>query len=103
MIVLSTFLSAVANILHMVITAYIWVLIAAALISWIQPNPFNPIVQLLVQLLYKLTAPAYALVRKTRIPTVFGGIDLAPLLLIFALEFIDMFFIGLLHEIARSL
>ncbi|MDO2409450.1 YggT family protein [Campylobacter magnus] len=97
--VLSTFLSAVANILHMVITAYIWVLIAAALISWIQPNPFNPI----VQLLYKLTAPAYALVCKTRIPTVFGGIDLAPLLLIFALEFIDMFFIGLLHEIARSL
>lgn len=99
MIVLSTFLSAVANILHMVITAYIWVLIVAALISWIQPNPFNPI----VQLLYKLTAPVYALVRKTRIPTVFGGIDLAPLLLIFALEFIDMFFIGLLHEIARSL
>ena len=99
MIVLSTFLSAVANILHMVITAYIWVLIAAALISWIQPNPFNPI----VQLLYKLTAPAYALVRKTRISTVFGGIDLAPLLLIFALEFIDMFFIGLLHEMARSL
>lgn len=99
MIVLSTFLSAVANILHMLITAYIWVLIAAALISWIQPNPFNPI----VQLLYKFTAPAYALVRKTRIPTVFGGIDLAPLLLIFALEFIDMFFIGLLHEIARSL
>ena len=99
MIVLSTFLNAVANILHMVITAYIWVLIAAALISWIQPKPFNPI----VQLLYKLTAPAYALVRKTRISTVFGGIDLAPLLLIFALEFIDMFFIGLLHEMARSL
>ena len=99
MIVLSTFLSAVANILHMVITAYIWVLIAAALISWIQPNPFNPI----VQLLYKLTAPAYALVRKTRIHTVFGGIDLAPLLLILALQFIDMFFIRLLHEMARSL
>ena len=99
MIVLSTFLSAVANILHMLITAYIWVLIAAALISWIQPNPFNPI----VQLLYKLTAPAYALVSKTRIPTVFGGIDLAPLLLILALQFIDMFFIGLLHEMARSL
>ena len=98
MIVLSTFLSAVANILHMLITAYIWVLIVAALISWIQPNPFNPI----VQLLYKLTAPAYALVRETRILSVFGGIDLAPLLLIFALEFIDMFFIGLRHEIARS-
>ncbi|MGM9996053.1 MAG: YggT family protein [Campylobacter sp.] len=97
--VLSTFLSAVANILHMLITAYIWVLIAAALISWIQPNPFNPI----VQLLYKLTAPAYALVHKTRIPTVFGGIDLAPLLLILALQFIDMFFIRLLHEMARSL
>ena len=99
MIVLSTFLSAVANILHMVITAYIWVLIAAALISWIQPNPFNPI----VQLLHNPTAPAYALVRKTRIPTVFGGIDLAPLLLILALQFIDMFFIRLLHEMARSL
>ena len=99
MIVLSTFLTALANILHMAIIAYIWVIIIAALISWVSPNPFNPV----VQILHKLTAPAYTLMRKTRIPTIFGGIDIAPIIIIFVLQFADMFFVRLIDEMARSL
>lgn len=99
MMVLSTLIDAIANILHMVIILYIWILIASALISWVNPNPFNPIVQVLT----RLSAPAYYLIRKLRIPTIVGGIDLAPIILIFALQFLDLFLIRLLHEIARSL
>lgn len=97
--ILSHFILSVVNILDMIITAYIFVIIAAALISWIRPDPFNPV----VQLLYRLTAPAYALIRKLKIPTVFGGIDIAPIIILIALEFIDKFVLGLLRGYAYQI
>jgi len=69
-----------------IVFLYKWVIIISALLSWFKPDPYNPI----VQMLYRLTEPAYAFVRKY-IPTVFGGMDLAPLILIFALIFIETF------------
>ncbi|WP_457595068.1 YggT family protein, partial [Hydrogenimonas sp.] len=53
--ILSTFVQAFAQILHMVISIYIWVVIIAALVSWVRPDPYNPI----VQTLYRLTEPVY--------------------------------------------
>ena len=53
--VLSTLIEALAQILSMVINIYIWVVIIAALITWVRPDPYNPI----VQILYKLTEPLY--------------------------------------------
>lgn len=61
------------------ITAYTWVIVITALMSWVNPDPYNPI----VQILYKLSAPAYRLVSK--IPTRIGGIDLAPFIIVFVL------------------
>ncbi|BCD62152.1 YggT family protein [Nitratiruptor sp. YY08-26] len=98
MIVIATFLQALAQILHMVINIYIWVVIIAALITWVRPDPYNPI----VQTLFRLTEPVYALVRRY-IPTVIGGIDLAPLIIIIGLQFIDMFFVRLLMQFAMRL
>jgi len=98
MIVLATLLQAIAQILHMVITIYIWIVIIAALITWVRPDPYNPI----VQTLFRLTEPAYALIRRY-IPTVIGGIDLAPLILILVLQFIDLFLVRLLMNIAMRL
>lgn len=99
MIILQTFLLAVANLLHIIITAYIFIIIAAALMSWVNPDPYNKI----VQFLYRATIPAYNLVRKTRIPTVFGGIDIAPIIVLLVLQFIDLFIVRLLNAIALSL
>ncbi|MRI83241.1 MAG: hypothetical protein C6I00_02365 [Nitratiruptor sp.] len=96
--VLATLLQAIAQILHMVITIYIWIVIIAALITWVRPDPYNPI----VQTLFRLTEPAYALIRRY-IPTVIGGIDLAPLILILVLQFIDLFLVRLLMNIAMRL
>ncbi|PZT47663.1 hypothetical protein B6S12_07995 [Helicobacter valdiviensis] len=89
--VLSTFIQAVAQILSMVINLYIWVIIIAAIISWVRPDPYNPI----VQILYKLTEPLYAKIRRL-IPTVISGVDLAPLIVLLGLKFIDLFIIKLL-------
>ena len=75
-----------------VLFLYKWVIIISALLSWVQPDPYNPI----VQMLNRLTQPAYAFVRRI-IPTTFGGMDLAPLILIFSIIFIETFFVNLLR------
>ncbi len=98
MIVIATFIEAIAQILHMVINIYIWIVIIAALITWVRPDPYNPIVQVLM----RLTEPVYAFIRRY-IPTVIGGIDLAPIIVILALQFFDLFFIKLLYNFASAL
>ena len=87
---ISAFLYALVNVVHTVINIYIWIVIIAALVSWVRPDPYNPI----VQTLYKLTEPVYAWIRRY-IPTVIGGVDLAPLIVIIALQFIDVFLMRL--------
>lgn len=96
--VLSTLIEALAQILSMVINIYIWVVIIAALITWVRPDPYNPI----IQILYKLTEPLYNKIRKV-MPTLIGGVDIAPILVILALKFIDLFVVKLLFGLAYSL
>ena len=67
-----------------IIGLYIWVVIIAALITWVNPDPSNQI----VQILHKLTDPVYKKM-KQYIPTVVGGVDIAPIILILALQFIQ--------------
>jgi len=79
-------IGSIATVVMSVLFLYKWVVIISALISWVRPDPYNPI----VQMLYRLTEPAYALIRKY-IPTVFGGMDLAPMILILILIFLETF------------
>ena len=97
MVVISTFIEAIAQILHMVINIYIWVVIISALITWVKPDPYNPI----VQVLHRLTEPLYMRIRNY-IPTVFGGVDLTPIVVILALQFIDLFLVKLLFNLASG-
>ena len=98
MFVLKTFLEAFGQILHMVLNIYIWIIIIQALLSWVRPDPYNPI----VQILYKLSAPAYNFVRR-KIRTVFNGIDLAPLIIVIALQFLDIFLVKIINHLAASI
>lgn len=82
------------GILNSLIMVYMWIIIIAALLTWVRPDPFNPI----VQLLYRLTNPAYALVRRY-IPSTFNGIDLSPLIIIIGLQIVQVF----LNALIRSL
>ncbi len=79
-------IGSVGTVVLTIIFLYKWVIIISAILSWVRPDPYNPI----VQMLYRLTEPAYAFVRKY-IPTVFGGMDLAPLILIIGLLFLETF------------
>lgn len=91
---MNAFLGSIFTVILAVITLYKWVIIISALISWVRPDPYNPI----VQMLYRLTEPAYSFIRRY-IPTVVGGMDLAPMILILILIFLETFlgrlFIGL--------
>ena len=83
---IDAFISSILTVILSVVVLYKWVIIISALLTWIKPDPNNPI----IQMLYRLTEPAYALIRKY-IPTVFGGMDLAPVILILALIFLETF------------
>ncbi|MDR1398196.1 MAG: YggT family protein [Desulfarculales bacterium] len=71
------------NIISTGLLIYMWVVVFAALITWVNPDPHN----FLVQLLYRATAPVLGKIRRL-IPTNLGGLDIAPLLLILAIIFI---------------
>lgn len=96
--VLATFLQAIATIASMLLNLYIWILIIATLLSWVRPDPYNPI----VQVLYRLSEPVFAKVRRL-IPTNIGGLDLAPLIVIVGLKFIDLTFIRILDNFAQGI
>ena len=85
------------GILHNLITVYIWVVIIAAVLSWVRPDPNNPI----VQILYRVTEPAYAFVRR-HIPTMFNGIDLSPLVIIIGLQIIDVILVSMINSVAHG-
>ena len=86
------------GILHSLLSVYIWIVIIAALLSWVRPDPHNPI----VQILSRLTEPVYGFVRRF-IPTVFNGIDLAPIIIIIGLQILDVCLVNLLNALASSL
>ncbi|MCK4738159.1 MAG: YggT family protein [Sulfurimonas sp.] len=76
------------------IEVYIWVVIIAAVLSFVNPDPHNPI----VQFLYRITNPAYSLVRRF-VKTNFNGIDLAPLVIIIALQILVVLLRSILHAL----
>jgi YggT family protein len=76
------------------INVYIWVIIISALLSFVNPDPFNPI----VQFLYRVTNPAYMFVRK-HIRTDLGGLDLAPLIIVIALQVVIVILSSFLHAL----
>lgn len=69
-----------------IVTLYIWLIIIASFLSFVQPNPYNPI----VQTIYRLTEPALYFIRKKMPFVLISGIDLSPIVIIFGLQFIDI-------------
>jgi len=89
---------ALANLLHLVLMAYFWSIIARAVLSWVTPDPFNPI----VRFLYRVTEPVLRPIRY-RLPTLAMGIDLSPMVVILAIYFLDTFLVYSLRDLALSL
>lgn len=87
-------LSAVATVLDCVC----WILLINALLSWVRPDPSNPIVRFLDTVSDAVCDPIRRLV-----PTVFGGLDLAPLGAMLLIMFLRTFVVATLHEMAMRL
>jgi YggT family protein len=98
MFVLGNFIIAVAKIIHIVLNIYMWVIIARAIISWVNPDPYNQI----VQFLYRVTEPVLAQVRRW-LPFGRMGIDISPIIVILAIYFLDEFLIKSMIELAVTL
>lgn len=94
---LGNFLLALAKLVNVAFSAYIWIVIGRAIISWVNADPYNPIVRFLVQ----ATDPVLEKIRRY-VPAM-GGLDLSPMLLIFALVFLQSFIVPTLTQIGMSL
>jgi YggT family protein len=94
MFIFGDFLITVAKILDVILEIYKWVVIIAALISWVNPDPYNPI----VRLLYSVTEPAFRPVRRL-IGYRLGPIDISPIIVILVIIFAQSFLVTTLIKI----
>jgi len=97
MFVLANLLNAVAYILKIVLNIYMWIIIGRALISWVNPDPYNPS----IKFLYRATEPL--LYRVRRVLPVMGGLDLSPLVVLLAIMFLQNFLVVSLLDPALRL
>ena len=98
MIILSNFLTAIAKVVDIVLTIFMWIVIARAVLSWVSPDPYNPI----VRFIHQVTEPVLYQIRR-RIPVSFGGIDFSPILVFLAIIFLQRFVVHSLYGLAQTL
>jgi len=88
MFVLENFIVALATIIDLALNVYIWIVIGRALISWVNPDPYNPI----VTFLFRATEPVLAPIRRL-IPIRGLGIDISPIIVIMIIYFLQTFLV----------
>lgn len=96
MFVMGNLISAIAQILDIALTVFYWLILIRALLSWVNPDPYNPIVQFLM----RTTEPVLAPIRRVlpRMP-----IDLSPILAFLGIVFIKSFLVKTLYQIAYNM
>ena len=97
MFMFGNFIKAIADLLNFVLSAYIWIIIARAVISWVNADPYNPV----VRFLHQVTDPVLGRIR--RFLPAMGGFDLSPMVLIFAIIFLQSFLVPTLRQLAAGL
>lgn len=98
MFVIANFLAAVAKIIDIGLSLYMWIIIGRAIISWVSPDPYNPI----VRFLNAVTEPVLYPIRR-RLPVNLGGMDFSPVLVILAIIFIQSFLVQSLLQLAAHM
>ena len=91
-------LSTLVEVINLVFQIYIFIVIARALVSWVNPDPYNPI----VRFLHQATDPVLDLIRRV-IPSQFGGIDFSPIILLIGLSLVRRLLLELLTQLAYRL
>lgn len=99
MFVFANFLQAIASVLDMVLTLYFWIVIISALLSWVNPDPYNPI----VRILRNLTQPVFERVRRWLPFVMIGGLDLSPIVVLLVIQFVKIFLVQSLFQMAGTM
>jgi YggT family protein len=97
MFILGNFIAAVAHILDTVLTIYMWIIIIRAVLSWVNPDPYNPI----VRFIHQVTEPVMYRVRRW-IPIGGMGIDFSPIIILLVIVFLQSFLIRSLLELSNQ-
>lgn len=95
MFVMGNFIVALAKIIDLVLSIYLWIIIIQALLSWVNPDPYNPI----VRFLYRVTEPVLAPIRRL-MPGRGMGIDFSPLIVILIIYFLQFFLVKTMIQAA---
>lgn len=98
MFVIANFLNALAGLIDFALSAYMWIIIGRAVISWVNADPYNPV----VRFLYQVTEPVLHRIRQV-VPFLGGGIDFSPMLLIMGILFLRSFLVPTLQRLALTL
>ena len=98
MFVLSNFIIALAKIIDIALTIYMWIIVFRALISWVNPDPYNQI----VIFLYRVTEPVLGPIRR-RLPMSNIGIDFSPIIVILVIIFLKIFLVETMIQMATHL
>ena len=99
MFVFNQFIVALARLIDLVLVAYMWLIIARALISWVNPDPYNPI----VRFLYTVTDPVLYRLRRA-LPFLYtSGVDLSPIVIVVGIYFLQSFLVQSLYDLARTI
>ncbi len=96
--IFGNFLQATATVLDMALTLYMWIIIIRALLSWVNPDPYNPI----VQFLHRATDPLMDRIRRV-LPMSGMGIDFSPIIVIMGIFFLRIFVVQTLSQIAMQM
>ena len=92
------FLRAVAEVVDILLTVYVWLIVGRAVISWVNPDPYNPI----VRFLHSATEPVLGFVRK-RLPPLGGSLDLIPIIVLVLIIFVKRAVVTSLVQLASGL
>ncbi len=88
--------SALSQVVSLVFQIYIFIVIARALVSWVNPDPYNPI----VRFLYNATEPVLARMRRI-LPLQFSGIDLTPIALLLLLSVVEQVLLQIIWQLSN--
>ncbi|MBF0119081.1 MAG: YggT family protein [Desulfobacterales bacterium] len=98
MFIIGNLLMAVAKVLDYVLMFFMWIVVARAVLSWVNPDPYNPV----VRFINNVTEPILYNIRK-KIPLYFGGIDFSPIIVILVIVFIQTFAVNSLYRLGLML
>lgn len=98
MFVLSNLIIALAKIIDIVLTLYMWIIIIRALISWVNPDPYNQI----VIFLYRVTEPVLGPIRR-KLPMGNMGIDFSPVIVLLIIIFLKYFLVETMIQLAQRI